>query len=863
MRVHWIVLLVVMVAVCLAGGPAFSEEAPVIETATGPAGLLEVEQQGKITVRALRAWNRLPDVYLNLARQLRQEAGLDLLGADLVMVRSWLGRAETGDPALGPHAEELQGLARFMDQGGHLDWAPTPAGSRVTAGALMRAGGKRWTQAEAGPATIPGSSAEAESVQTVSVQAPPVQAGGADAATLPPPVASSGSGPEDGVEFPLNDQVPGTYRVKLRVDGLTRVRPEDEPYFQRRLPRLLPSDPGVHAGELRFFEKISDYASVKPAFEGSASHDLVLGVATLDTPVSIKVDAPDNPGIPLTEKEIAGNVSYRVAGKSVYVYRHDEAGGDADIGFEESRDGEIRWTPRAASDTGRPVGPRALGVYMSYRIKKYVGDHELGTLGTSQHRIGWVVVAMPGDVYEHEGTLHAVGRAEPLTASGAAARPTAPEHFDFELPPYAVDKMAVALSEDLRHVAWVDGKEEGQKRVVVGGVPGQWYDDVSIYSMLFTPKGEGFRFEATLGDKEIPIYNGAVGPVFDDLVFQKMSVDGAHVLVAGKVGGLYRVFLDGRQVRETPFSVDDGVVVESGQAAWVEQGQDQHNGVKFAMVVTADGATGRRYADIVGAPQLSQSPAELYYVAEKEGGDRFLVRGQEELQPALASGKFWVNTAGSGHAFIAKVTENKKAVVVNGRTDPAFDTLWDLPTFSADGARYIYEGGNEGRRMLVVDGHIVEHGLGDPKSILAETFSPDGQRWAAGFQLNDEEYVVVVDGKEIGRGQGSPRRIVFSPDGTRVAWIENNKKSSRVCLDGQTGPEAREIYDAEPPQFSPDGRHLVYFTLDADKKTHLVVFGGQERVHAIIPPRVAFVDGGLEYLAIDGTHFRRETMALE
>ena len=42
----------------------------VVETATGPAGLLELEQQGKTTVRALRAWGRLPDKYAQLAQKL-------------------------------------------------------------------------------------------------------------------------------------------------------------------------------------------------------------------------------------------------------------------------------------------------------------------------------------------------------------------------------------------------------------------------------------------------------------------------------------------------------------------------------------------------------------------------------------------------------------------------------------------------------------------------------------------------------------------------------------------------------------------------------------------------------------------------
>ena len=138
----------------------------------------------------------------------------------------------------------------------------------------------------------------------------------------------------------------------------------------------------------------------------------------------------------------------------------------------------------------------------------------------------------------------------------------------------------------------------------------------------------------------------------------------------------------------------------------------------------------------------------------------------------------------------------------------------------------------------------------------------DGSRWAAGFQLSDEEYVIVVDGKEVGRGQGSPRKVVFSPDGSRVGWLEKQKNSWKAYLDGQAGPEFREIYSDEPPQFSPDGKAFVYFARDNEKKMHIVVFGGEDRAHDITPPRAAFAKGGVEYLAIDGKRFRRDVIPL-
>jgi len=868
-----VVFVAVVGGLCFDHGRAF---ASAVETATGPEGLLELEQQGKTTVRALRAWGQLPDKYMSLAQKMRQEAGLDLLGADLEQVKLWSAQDDT---RMIPYRADLAELAGYMERGEHLQWTPAAEGASVPAGTLVRSGGTRWTQAADGPATIPAASAQAEPVQTESMPPEPnpaepaqaqtasaesVPSNGTDTASSLPPAAPSDVGPSDGVEFPLNDQVPGTYRVTLQVEGLSVAAPQDDPYFQRRLQRMLPEDPAVLAGEKGYFNKLSEYLNVKPVLEGDASYNLVLGFATPDTPVVIRVDAPENPEIPLSEKEIADRVSYRVAGKSVYVYQHDEARGDADIGFDDKVDGVVRWTPRIDPGTDRPVGPRVLGIYMSYRIKKYIGDNELGTLSTSQHRIGWVVVAMPGDVYEHEGALYAVGQEESLSAGGAAGPAPAPEKFDFQVSQYALDETAIGLSEDLRHVAWVEGEKEGKKRVVVNGVPGKWYDDVKGHALRFTPGGEMFRYEAELGEKEIPVFNGADGPIFDDIGFVDMSASGKHFLAGGKAGDVYRVYLDGKQVRETSISVRDGAVAENGKAVWIEGGRDPHNGAEFAMVVSADGSEGQKYPAIHGSPRFTQNRAELYYIAEKEGGDRFLVRDGEELKPTMGSGyKFTVTPDGAFYAYVAQL-DAVRSMVINGQIGPDFTDIWDPATFSADGQRHIYSAKKEKESFLVVDGQIVSHGFGALKSVIGETFSADGSRWAAGFQLSDDEYVVVVDGKEIGRGQGSPRQIIFSPDGTRVAWLEKQKTSARICLDGQAGPEARDIYDEEPPQFSPDGRHLVYFTRDRkEKKMHIVVFGGEERVHDLIPPRAVFVEGGLEYLAIDGTHFRRESIPLD
>ena len=213
-------LIILILAGFLCAGPAFSATAqgaaPEVEIATGPDGLLQMEAEGKVTVRALRGWGRLPDTFVKLAQRMRQEAGLDLLGADLGQIRTWIA-----DEAAAAYRADLQELATFMERGEHLDWSPSAPGAAVPAGTLLRSGGARWTQTADGPVEAPAATADTAPAEAAPVQAEVAQGAGTETASALPPAAPSDAGPAEGVEFPINDQVQGTYRVRLQAEGIT------------------------------------------------------------------------------------------------------------------------------------------------------------------------------------------------------------------------------------------------------------------------------------------------------------------------------------------------------------------------------------------------------------------------------------------------------------------------------------------------------------------------------------------------------------------------------------------------------------------------------------------------------------------
>lgn len=823
---------------------------PGLETASGPEELLKLEREGAVTVRALRAFGLLPEEYMRLAQSLRQAADLDLLTADAAQVLVW-----SQDPALAAHAEKLESLAGFMESGDYLTWTPVGKGGDFPPGTLIRQAGSRWMQ--------PLADAPAAQTQTAEPVEPVVSPTPAPVETAPS--AGAEAGPDDGLEYPINYQLLGTYKAKLRVEGLKPAMPSDH-YFATVLSRMLPEDPEVLAREKEHFRDI----------EENLPYNRFLGYATLDTPVVIYIDAPDNPEFHLTEEQKKMKASYKVEGRSVAYFLANAVSGDANL---KEENGRISWTPHLDPDSDRPAGPRSLGIYMEYEIDSYAGGtHNLGRLGGKKHRIGWVVVAMPGDLYEHAGALYAVGQSEPV--AGAGAKPNwnwpvpALKTLDVTLPEKTLKERAVKASEDMRHLAWIEFGEKKQ-RVVLNGQPGKWYDSIWKSGMELSKQGESFYFRGQMGDAKIAVCNGVELPFFKDIAFEEISPDGKHILVGGQTpDGRSKVFLDGVLVRETSNWLGswDCALAANGTAFWVEGGTNDQ-GQEWQRVVSSDGVEGPEYKKILtglGTIKLTLAGSEedFYYSGEKEDGRIVVVRNGQELPVPMKFGTdFSASVGGASYAYPAPCGDGKQCMIVNGQNGPEFDGL-NRAVFDQAGTRSAYTGyrGVWNNQFLVVDGVEFSHVYQTPCQIRGVTLSRDGKRWAAVFiwgAENQEEYAILAEGQELYRSKGTARNIAFSPDGSRVAWLEKKDERERVLLDGQTGPDAREIFSGTPLQFSPDGRHLVYFYIGEDRNMRIAVFGGEERMHENIPPQAFFTEAGAEYIAMDGNRMRREVLPLK
>jgi TPR repeat protein len=84
---------------------------------TLPPELIRLRDEGKLTVRALWAWQLVPESTAGVAMELRA-LGFDLISADRAQLAAWLGQADAGELGLSETQRDVLGqLISRMDEG--------------------------------------------------------------------------------------------------------------------------------------------------------------------------------------------------------------------------------------------------------------------------------------------------------------------------------------------------------------------------------------------------------------------------------------------------------------------------------------------------------------------------------------------------------------------------------------------------------------------------------------------------------------------------------------------------------------------------------------------------------------------------
>ncbi|MBM3472064.1 MAG: hypothetical protein FJX75_02170 [Armatimonadetes bacterium] len=237
-------------------------------------------------------------------------------------------------------------------------------------------------------------------------------------------------------------------------------------------------------------------------------------------------------------------------------------------------------------------------------------------------------------------------------------------------------------------------------------------------------------------------------------------------------------------------------------------------------------------ADDLLTHKVSPDGLHLAWAVRRGLGETVLVDGQRG--PSFSAvGPIVNRVADMGWHVCAEFSDDSWHVAYYGRRGGSWQAVIDGQrgakyhgirmdagrVFSPKGDRYAYAALWRGKWAMVIDGKLV----GRYNSVSAPTWSDDGRRIAfIGTNRGGDE--LVVDGRITARaGQIDPHSPAFSPDGQRLAYIEDRPHSAVVADDKRWPLKGLVLYSRL--RFSPDSRHLAY--VEGSKREY---YGGTWRV---------------------------------
>ena len=331
--------------------------------------------------------------------------------------------------------------------------------------------------------------------------------------------------------------------------------------------------------------------------------------------------------------------------------------------------------------------------------------------------------------------------------------------------PIAVQDPVTApiFSPDSQRTAYI-GRDEKFRFVVLDAKPQVvMYDEVRAESMAFSPDSKHFVFEARRGDRWFVVVNGQEGNSYLEVAHATFSLDSRRLAYWAK----------------TP-------------AGWVMVKDGQED-----TLVTA-----QQQAGLFFSPDSSKLAA----IAHRAGRwhvvlDSRFAPGYDAIDPeSLAF------SPDSGRLVYAAHDNGRWQVVLDGIAMGGFDSL--LPgsmRFSPDSSRLAFAVKSEAGWSVVVDDQIHRPFL----QIAAQSmqFSLNSNRFAYVAAVGDGKAAIIVDGRRWAVCHGV-EELAFTPDSSRVVWVERFAGTSRVVVDGtasafafdQIVPGASLVFDG-PDRF--------------------------------------------------------------
>ena len=237
-------------------------------------------------------------------------------------------------------------------------------------------------------------------------------------------------------------------------------------------------------------------------------------------------------------------------------------------------------------------------------------------------------------------------------------------------------------------------------------------------------------------------------------------------------------------------------IVHPAEVRWAGFGNDGRT-----LVTLLSDVTGRVWDVRPGAALPTRLKGESAVMAAQFSRDGSEIMAVTQKQMGETAAQVW--TAATGKLRIAPRT---------------YESTEGLPEFSPDGARLVTRSEKSAQLWDVASGQRLGPPLAHDTFVMSAHFSADGTRVVTASQDKTAKIWNAQTGELIGKPFSHEDKLVwasFSPDGKRIATSAEDKRI-RIwdSASGALVSEWEYVTYIASGEFSPDGRHLLTWTMD-------------------------------------------------